>query len=417
MKVLRLFAAMALVLAAAAVLTGCMAGDDGNDSAATTTMNDMPEMAAAVSTTSPSADLRVTLDRLLGEHALLAQFATQKGLTGKKDFAAIAAALDENSVELADAIGSVYGPQARKEFLDGKLKWRAHIGFFVDYTTGVAKKDKAAQKEAVGNLKGYIQSFSAFLAQATDLPPAAVRGSITEHVNQLKGQLDAYAAKRYGAAYMTLRDAYAHMFMTGDTLSSAISDQSPDKFAAGTVTQGSSDLRVTLGRLLGEHAILATVATQKGYAGEADFKAIAGALDRNSVELADAIGSVYGAEARRTFLNGKFMWRDHIGFFVDYTTALAKKDEAGQTKAVNDLKAYTEAFSSFLAKATGLPQSALRTSIQEHVGQLKGQIDAYAAADYETAYSQMRASYEHMWMTGDTLAGAIVKQSPDKFSS
>jgi hypothetical protein len=77
---------------------------------------------------------------------------------------------------------------------------------------------------------------------------------------------------------------------------------------------------------------------------------------------------------------------------------------------------YIEAFSGFLADATGLPQAALRTSITEHVQQLKGQIDAYAAGDYAKAYMLLREANAHMWMTGDTLAAAIVKQDPDSFS-
>jgi hypothetical protein len=81
---------------------------------------------------------------------------------------------------------------------------------------------------------------------------------------------------------------------------------------------------------------------------------------------------VYGDDAAKTFLDGKGMWRDHIKFFVAYTTALAKKDQAGQTKAVNDLKGYIEAFSGFLADATDLPQAALRTSITDHVNQFEG---------------------------------------------
>jgi hypothetical protein len=195
-----------------------MAGDDTSGSAA--------------AVTSPAADLRVTLDRLLGEHAMLAMFATQKGLAGEKDFEAIAAALDRNSVELANAIGSVYGDAAREEFLNGKFKWRDHIKFFVDYTVAVAKKDKAGQTEAVNNLKGYIGSFSGFLAEATDLPAGAVEKSITAHVNQLKGQVDAYAAGDYAKAYAIAREAYAHMVMTGDTLAGAIVKQSPEKYAS-----------------------------------------------------------------------------------------------------------------------------------------------------------------------------------------
>jgi hypothetical protein len=416
---IKLAALAAVILALALGLTAC-GGDDNEESApaATTAETDTGMTAeGGPSIESPAADLRITLDRLLGEHALLAMFATQKGLTGEKDFDAIAAALDENSVDLADAIGSVYGDEARAEFLDGDLKWRPHIGFFVDYTVGLAKGDKAAQDKAVGNLMGYAEAFPAFLAEATGLPKADLRDAITAHVNQLKGQIDAYAAKDYPGAYGELREAYHHMFMTGDTLAGGIAAQKPDMFPAGDATQAASDLRVTLGRLLGEHAILAMTATQKGFSGSADFDAIAKALDANAVDLADAIGSVYGDEARTTFLDGDLMWRDHIGFFVDYTVALAEKDKAAQEKAVGNLMGYVEAFSGFLAGATGLPQAALRDAIEAHVLQLKGQIDAYAAGEYADAYEAYREAYHHMYMTGDTLAGAIVAQSPESFSS
>ncbi len=424
MKRTKLIGLALFAVVAALALTGCMSGNDGNDAAGeTTTTHAMDDTttdgatAAGVSTTGAATDLRVTLDRLLGEHAYLAMIATQKGVSGDKDFQAIAAALDQNSVDLGDAIGSVYGAGAKEKFLDGKFLWRDHIRFFVDYTTGVAKNDKAMQSKAVGNLKAYIEAFSAFLAKATGLPQAALRSGIDEHVMQLMGQLDQYAAGGYASAYTTANAAYEHMFMTGDTLAGGIADQSPDKFAQGNATQPAADLRVTLDRLLGEHALLAMFATQKGFDGDKDFKAIAASLDRNSVALADAIGSVYGPAARKEFLNGKLKWRAHIGFFVDYTVGLAKKDKAMQNAAVGNLKGYIESFSAFLAKATGLPRAAVRASITEHVNQLKGQIDAYAAGDYTQAYRLMREAYEHMYMTGDALAGAIVKQSPEKFSS
>jgi hypothetical protein len=48
--------------------------------------------------------------------------------------------------------------------------------------------------------------------------------------------------------------------------------------------------------------------------------------------------------------------------------------------------------------------------------QLKGQIDAYAAGDYEDAYNLVRRAYAHMIMTGDMLSGAIVQQNPEMFS-
>jgi len=420
MSIRRPFALLFVVVAAALGLVAC--GGDGDDDAsqspapAQTGTTEMSDGMSDVKAASPAADLRVTLDSLLGEHALLAIAATQKGLDGDNDFEAAAAALDANSVEVSEAIGSVYGDEAAKQFLDGPSLWRDHIGFFVDYTVGLAKKDKAAQQAAVDNLTGYSGAFSGFLAGATGLPQQALQDGIQMHIGQLKGQLDAYAAGNYDEAYGFARDAFTHMVMTGDTLAGAIQEQSPDTFPLEPATMSAADLRVTLDRLLGEHAILAMLATQKGLSGDADFEAIAGALDQNGVELSQAIGSVYGDEAADTFLNGPSLWRDHIKFFVDYTVALAKKDKAGQQEAVDNLTGYTGAFSGFLAQATGLPQAALQEGVTQHVMQLKGQLDAYAAGNYDEAYRLFREAYRHMVMTGDTLAGAIVEQNPDMFS-
>ena len=177
---------------------------------------------------------------------------------------------------------------------------------------------------------------------------------------------------------------------------------------ASTLTK--SDLRVTLDNLFGEHAVLAMNATNLGVTGSKSFPAAAKALDKNSVALSKAIASVYGAKAGKTFLNGQFMWRDHIKFFVDYTVATAKKDKAGQNKAVANLKTYTVEFGNFLAGATGLPKLAVRNDLLGHVLELKGQLDAYAAGNYAKAARHYHAAYNHMFMTGDLVAGAIAKQ-------
>ena len=171
-----------------------------------------------------------------------------------------------------------------------------------------------------------------------------------------------------------------------------------------------SDLRVTLDRLLGEHAALAMNATNLGFSGSKSFPAAAKSLDRNSVDLSKAIASVYGKKAGNTFLNGKFQWRAHINFFVDYTVALAKKDKMGQTKAVGNLTRYTKEHGAFLASATGLPKAAVQNDLLGHVLELKNQLDAYAKGDYAKSTALYRDAYHHMFMTGDLLAGAIAKQ-------
>jgi hypothetical protein len=171
-----------------------------------------------------------------------------------------------------------------------------------------------------------------------------------------------------------------------------------------------ADLRVTLDNLFGEHAVLAMNATNAGVSGSKSFPAAAKALDNNSVALSKAIASVYGAKAGATFLNGKFMWRDHIKFFVAYTIATAKHDTAGQNKAVANLKQYTVTFGNFLSGATGLPKLAVQNDLLGHVLELKGQLDAYAAGNYGEAAADYHAAYNHMFMTGDLVAAAIAKQ-------
>ena len=212
-----------ITAAAAALTVGVIAATAGNGSSSGSA--DMHASHAMTASTLTKSDLRNTLNRLLGEHAVLAMNATNLGVTGSKSFPAAAKALDRNSVELSQAIGSLYGPAAGKKFLDGPFQWRAHIGFFVDYTVALAKKDMAGQNKAVANLKTYTVRHGDFLAGATGLPKLAVRNDLLGHVLELKGQLDAYAGGNYAKAADQYRKAYAHMFMTGDLLAGAIAKQ------------------------------------------------------------------------------------------------------------------------------------------------------------------------------------------------
>ena len=214
------------VVATATTLTvGVLAATAGNGPTATADMHTGHTTRTTAAATVTASDLRSTLGRMLGEHAALAMNATNLGVTGSKSFPAAAKALDRNSVELSKAIGALYGPAAGKKFLDGPFQWRAHIGFFVDYTVALAKKDKAGQATAVKNLTTYTKMHGAFLAGATGLPKLAVQNDLLGHVLELKNQLDAYAAGNYTKAANLYRDAYAHMFMTGDLLAGAIAKQ------------------------------------------------------------------------------------------------------------------------------------------------------------------------------------------------
>src|SRR5215813_13274819 len=245
-------------------------------------------MTAASAT--PAASLRVALNSLLGEHVILAAAATGAALDGRDaEFKAAAGALDANSVEISKAIGSVYGEGAEQAFLP---LWRRHIGFAVDYTVGVATKDQAKQDKAVNDLMAYTQHFGAFLSSANpNLPKSVVAELVKHHVVTLKEVIDAQAAKDYGRAYAAQRAATAHMQMIADPLAGAIVKQFPSNFS-GNPSAAAASLRTTLNVALREHVYLAGSATNAALGGrDAEFKAAAGALDGNSVEIARAIGS------------------------------------------------------------------------------------------------------------------------------
>jgi len=147
-------------------------------------MQDHPmhgSMTDAKDTKWTAADLRSNLNALLGEHVLIAAVATSHALGGREAaFKGAVGGLDANSIDISKAISAVYGADAEKAFLP---LWRKHIGFFVDYTTGAATKDKAKQDEAVADLLGYSQDFGAFLSSANpNLPKSAVADLVKSHI-------------------------------------------------------------------------------------------------------------------------------------------------------------------------------------------------------------------------------------------
>ncbi len=176
-----------------------------------------------------------------------------------------------------------------------------------------------------------------------------------------------------------------------------------------------SDLRTALNTTLAEHVYLAAAATEAALSGRStEFKEAAGGLDANSVALSKAIGSVYGADAETAFLA---LWRKHIGFFVDYTTGVAKKDQAMQDKAVKNLVGYADDFGAFLASANpNLPKDVVAGLVRSHVVSLKDVVDAQGKGDWATAYAKLRSAAAHMQMIADPLAIAIVKQYPEKYA-
>ncbi len=230
---LRLIAAL---MAFALIGAACGGGDDTNtDSGATSAADDTASDDSA-STSEPQpvdaevASLQQTLTQGLTEHEYLAGIAVAMAVMNPDQpelFEAAAAALDENSKDLAAAITSIYGEAGGDQFL--KL-WRKHIGFFVDYT--VAGGEGAAAKKAVKDLDGYRSDFGAFIEGATEggLPKAAVEDALKPHVESTLTAIDGVLGKAEGNPFVLLKEAAGHLPGVATALATAIVQQMPDKF-------------------------------------------------------------------------------------------------------------------------------------------------------------------------------------------
>jgi hypothetical protein len=219
-------AAAGVTLALAAVACG---GNDGNDVAPAASQTTMPGHGSSTPSTSAAgadtaaADLRGALTNLLADHVWLAgnalETAVLKGGNLKDpEVQGAVKALDDNSVALSKAVGSVY-PEAEKPFLDS---WRQHIGFFVDYTLGKATKDSVKVEKAKKDLDGYRTSFGQLINSVVpELPAAAVAEELKPHVASLFAAIDSMIADP-NVTQSKLTEATSHMPMTAEILATGI---------------------------------------------------------------------------------------------------------------------------------------------------------------------------------------------------
>ena len=363
-------------------------------------------------TSTPAADLRVTLNELGSEHVYLAGYAFSAALGGRtNEFKVAADATDKNTQELGAAIGSVYGADAQTKFL---ALWRAHIGFFVDYAMAAAANDDAGKQKARADLDGYRNDIDAFLTGANpNLPRGAVAQLFVAHVEHLTTVIDDLVAGDTAGAYDMLYMAAHQTEEIMDPLSGAIAKQFPEKFSGDPMAPAAT-LRVALNDLGAEHVYLAGLAFNSALSGRGDEFAIAAATtDENTQALGAAIGSVYGADAQTKFLA---LWRAHIGFFVDYAMAAAANDDAGKQKARADLDGYRNDIDAFLTGANpNLPRGAVAQLFAAHVVHLTTVVDDLVAGDTAGAYDMLHMAAHQTQEIMDPLAAAIVAQFPEKF--
>lgn len=172
----------------------------------------------------------------------------------------------------------------------------------------------------------------------------------------------------------------------------------------GSVDDPAIQLYANLSQTLQEHVYLAGIAIDAGLSFGLDtpqFEAAAATLDTNSVELADIVGSV-APDQRDAFLE---LWRQHIGFFVQYTEGAAADDQAIKDDALASLDGYRSQAGAFFETISGgeIPASAVEDSLSTHVQTVTSAIDSLAAGD-GAAFQQLKDAATAVGETGSAKA-------------
>jgi hypothetical protein len=404
-------AAVLLVLA----LVAAACGDDGGGGEATEDTA-VPSPTDSSTTTVPAADsaegaqsagagLRADLTSLLQEHVYLTGITAEQMIDDAGDPDApgtqqAIATLDQNSVDLSEVIGSVYGVDAGERFLE---LWQTHVDSLVDYTVAQAEGDVAAATSAQEDLEGDREEVGDFLESANEeLTADGIADEFQPHVDTVLTAIDSFAADD-PEAWTELRTAAQVMPDIAFTLAEAIAAQ---QGLEGDVDSPGAELRADLTSLLQEHVYLAGATVAQVVEDDGDVEAPGAAaaveaLDENSEALAEVMAALYGEAAGQQFLA---LWRAHIDYYVDYALATAAGDADGAAEALENLELYREDFGRFLESANDLlTKEAVAAELQPHVDSFLLAVDAIVAEDAER-FDLLRDAAQLMTVTALTLA-------------
>lgn len=202
-------------------------------------------------------------------------------------------------------------------------------------------------------------------------------------------------------------------FAVGRAMASDKTNSKASTSTSATSTKA-SDLRADLVTLGLEHMALTDEAVAQTLDASPAAEATTAALIQNGKDIGAAVGSVYGADAEKTFDS---VWQLHLEQFVAYAGASAKGDEAGKMAALTSIDTnYTKPLSAYLAKANpNLPEKTLYSLLSDHVTQTAQIIDDHVNKDYAKEQTDLTAANKHIEGIFSALAGGIVAQFPSKF--
>ncbi len=196
-----------------------------------------------------------------------------------------------------------------------------------------------------------------------------------------------------------------------------MSDDSSNTQNVATVSTKTkaADLRSTLEGLLREHVSSSLIVTRNIVDGAPEAK-LQGSIDAqtaNAVAIANAVGSVYGDDAK-TAITAPFV--DHIKQSNAYATATANSDTAAQAQSLTalqaDLRKVADVFHSVIPS---LSSDTLYDALNQHEGLLNDSITEYKNGNFQKSYELENQALTQISGGADALAEGIVASKPDMF--
>lgn len=185
-------------------------------------------------------------------------------------------------------------------------------------------------------------------------------------------------------------------------------DQHRWALAAQDTATPALDLRVALGRLLGEHAFLLMEATRADVSSP-DRVALVAAVDDNTTALRSSMAGVYGDKSASRF---ERRWQQHVDLLLAYSDAKRAGDRAAADAAQKRLLVVSAELGDLLAGLNpGIDAGAVAEAMHAHIDQ----VAAFSDGNYADGFAANRAAFGHMFALGDALALEIVRQRGDAF--
>ncbi|MFI2859156.1 copper amine oxidase N-terminal domain-containing protein [Paenibacillus sp. JSM ZJ436] len=182
-----------------------------------------------------------------------------------------------------------------------------------------------------------------------------------------------------------------------------------------TIKTPAADLRMTFSELLAAHFEYQVMTTLKEYQNAEDADLAQDMLEANAEEMVKAVMSLYGAEGAKQFEEiFSSQYEDSAGLGM-----AVRNKNMNEEKRVKDemLQDFPSELGSFLSTATGgnLPAGTATQVLMAHEKDVQDVFYNYINGNYEEAYQAYDEGYKRMFIIGEALSSAIVKQMPEKF--